>query len=158
MSYPYGSGSDESEYGRSKSAGSTGPYDAQSYPGQSYGLQPYSDQPYGVQSYPGQAYGSQAYGGQTYGAQYPQRRTNGMAIGSLVTSLASVIVLGGTTAFIGAILGHVALRQIKRTGEQGHGMALAGVIIGWVFTGLWIALIVIFVIFAVAVANSSSYT
>jgi hypothetical protein len=31
---------------------------------------------------------------------------------------------------VGAILGFVSLGQIKRTGEQGRGMAIAGVVIG----------------------------
>ena len=44
---------------------------------------------------------------------------------------------------VGAIVcGHVALAQIRRTGEQGHGLALAGTILGWVLTGL-IALVVL---------------
>ena len=29
------------------------------------------------------------------------------------------------------VLGHVARHQIKRTGEQGAGMALAGLLLGW---------------------------
>ena len=31
---------------------------------------------------------------------------------------------------VGAILGFVSLGQIKRTGEQGRGMAIAGIVIG----------------------------
>jgi uncharacterized membrane protein len=33
--------------------------------------------------------------------------------------------------FIAAILGHVSLSQIKRNGERGRGLALAGIILGW---------------------------
>jgi Sec-independent protein secretion pathway component TatC len=55
-------------------------------------------------------------------------KTNTLAIVSLI--LAFFVPL------VGAILGHVALGQIKKTGEQGRGIALAGVIIGWVFTAL----------------------
>ena len=40
----------------------------------------------------------------------------------------------------GIIAGHIALGQIKRTGEGGRGMALAGSIIGYVYTGFWRAL------------------
>jgi peptidyl-prolyl cis-trans isomerase B (cyclophilin B) len=29
------------------------------------------------------------------------------------------------------VFGHAALHQIKRTGEQGAGLALAGLILGW---------------------------
>jgi hypothetical protein len=38
----------------------------------------------------------------------------------------------GPLATIPAIvLGHVARHQIRRTGEQGAGLALAGLILGW---------------------------
>jgi uncharacterized membrane protein len=55
-------------------------------------------------------------------------RTNGLA-------LASIIVVW-FSSLIGLILGHVALGQIKRTGEQGRGMAVTAVSVGWVFTAL----------------------
>jgi Sec-independent protein secretion pathway component TatC len=65
-------------------------------------------------------------------------KTNTLAIVSLI--LAFFIPL------VGAILGHVAMGQIKKTGEQGRGIALAGVIIGWVFTALSILAAVLFFI------------
>ncbi len=40
------------------------------------------------------------------------------------------------------VFGHVARRQIKRTGEQGAGLALAGLILGWATVILAIVLIV----------------
>jgi hypothetical protein len=52
-------------------------------------------------------------------------KTNTLAIISLVTS-----ILWGT-ALVGIITGHIAMSQIKRTGESGRGLALAGVIIGY---------------------------
>jgi Domain of unknown function (DUF4190) len=36
-------------------------------------------------------------------------------------------------ALAGAVVGHSALRRIKKTGQSGRGIALAGVILGWVF-------------------------
>ena len=48
---------------------------------------------------------------------------NGMAIASLVLSVVGL-------SLIGVILGHIALSQIKRTGEQGYVLALIGVILG----------------------------
>jgi hypothetical protein len=98
---------------------------------------------------PYQPYGSQPnpYGG---GAPYQQpRSTNGMAIASMVTSLVGVAGclcygLGGILGLVGAILGHVSLRQVKQRGQQGRGMALTGVIVGWVVFALaiigWIVL------------------
>jgi len=62
--------------------------------------------------------------------------TNTMAIVSLVLSLAGLAVW--ISAPVGAVLGHVARKQIQERGEQGDGMAMAGIIIGWVITGLGI--------------------
>ncbi len=54
--------------------------------------------------------------------------TNTLAIVALI--LGFVVPLGGI------ICGHLALGQIKRTGESGHGLAMAGTVIGYVLTGL----------------------
>ena len=61
-------------------------------------------------------------------------RNSIMAILSLIFSLCSVFFLGFAflPAFLGAILGHVARSQIHNDPNlTGGGMALAGVIIGW---------------------------
>jgi hypothetical protein len=64
-------------------------------------------------------------------------RANGLAIASLILS-----ILG--FSIVGAILGHVALSQIKRTNEAGSGLAIAGIILGWVsFAGFLLVLIII---------------
>lgn len=94
--------------------------------------QPYP--PYGAYGQPVQPYG------------YPAPpSTNGMAIASLVVSIVSVVACAGFTGFIGAILGHVARGQIKRSNEQGAGLALGGIIVGWVGFALFIAMIVLFI-------------
>lgn len=53
-------------------------------------------------------------------------------------------------ALAGIVLGHIALGQIKRTGERGHGLALAATILGYVFLALQILSIIAVVIFSVA--------
>jgi hypothetical protein len=67
----------------------------------------------------------------------PTRRTNGLAIASLITGLTGFITCG-LTSILAVVFGHVALGQIRRDGTDGHGMALAGVVLGWILTGLWI--------------------
>ena len=37
-----------------------------------------------------------------------------------------------------SILGHIAKRQIAQTGEEGRGLATAGVIIGWAIAALYL--------------------
>lgn len=73
----------------------------------------------------------QPYGGYPVVAAPPQ---NTMALTSMILSIAGILVL--VTAPIGAILGHIALKQIRQTGESGEGMAKAGIIVGWIVTGL----------------------
>ncbi|MEY4294107.1 MAG: hypothetical protein RIR29_757 [Actinomycetota bacterium] len=53
-----------------------------------------------------------------------------------VVSLASALTGFGVVAAI--ITGHISLAQIKRTGQNGRPLALAGVILGYVAIGLWL--------------------
>lgn len=82
--------------------------------------------PYGGD--PGQAspYGGAAphYYPGAYPPYPPQRGTNVLAIVSLVTSLLGM-------AIIPVITGHIALSQIKNTGEGGNALALVGMILGY---------------------------
>src|SRR5580704_2627818 len=68
-------------------------------------------------------------------------KTNGLALASLACGLAQFIV-GPPVAIPAIVLGHIARREIKRTGEQGAGLALAGLILGWATVILAIVLIV----------------
>ena len=68
-------------------------------------------------------------------------KTNGFALASLICGLAPFI-FGPPAAIPAIVFGHVARHQIKRTGEQGAGLALAGLILGWVTVILVIVLIV----------------
>jgi hypothetical protein len=43
-------------------------------------------------------------------------------------------------ALLGVIFGFVALSQIKRTGQRGRGMAIAGIVIGFLLIAVGIAL------------------
>ena len=69
-------------------------------------------------------------------------RTSGLAVASLIFSL--VGPLGSLPAII---CGHLALRKIKREPAlKGHGLGLAGLIIGYVVLGLSIAIFVPFIV------------
>ncbi|MCT2087156.1 DUF4190 domain-containing protein [Microbacterium enclense] len=58
----------------------------------------------------------------------------------------------------GVITGHISLAQIKRTGEKGRGMALAGTIVGWVGIGVLVLLAVTLIVgLSIAASNSSRY-
>jgi Domain of unknown function (DUF4190) len=84
--------------------------------------------------YPQPVYPSGApYGGYAY--PVAAQATNGMAIASLVCSIVGLVSCF-LLCIVGAILGHVAQGQIRQTGEGGDGLAKAGIIIGWIGTGL----------------------
>lgn len=76
--------------------------------------------------------------------------TDNMAITSLVLSLVATVGMFAcffpiVLAPAGAITGHVALNRIKRSGQSGRGLALAGVIVGWLGTLAGLAIVVLFV-------------
>lgn len=81
-------------------------------------------------------------------AYAPARKTNIFAILSLVFAFVFSV--------LGIVFGHVALSQIKRTGEDGHGLAVAGLIVSYVFVGLSVIFTVIYVIFIFAVIGSAA--
>jgi hypothetical protein len=58
------------------------------------------------------------------------RPTNGLAIAALVCGIAAFAT--GITCIPAIICGHMARGQIRRTGEQGDGLAVAGLILGYV--------------------------
>lgn len=66
------------------------------------------------------------------------QKTNVLAIVSLVTSIIGF-------SLVGVICGHIGLNQINRTGENGRGLAIAGLIIGYVGIALSIIAIVVFI-------------
>jgi len=81
-------------------------------------------------------------------AVYPAAggRTNTMAI------LAIIFGIGG--GWGGILFGHIALSQIRRTGEQGHGLALAGLICGYIGTAAGLIVMIVFIVLA---ASGVSY-
>ncbi|MFG1954086.1 DUF4190 domain-containing protein [Micromonospora sp. NPDC048830] len=116
---------------------------------------PYAAPGYGQPGYP-PGYPTPGYPGYGYA---PPQKTNGMAIAALVLSL--VGIASCITAPIGAILGHVARKQIRESGEGGEGMAKAAIIVGWILTGLLVLLIIFYVVvivLAIATADTGGST
>ena len=130
--------------------------DDASAPPAGYGQPPAYAPPatYGQPAYgPPPGYAQPGYGPpQGYGPPpgYPPaygRPTNTMAILSLV--------LAFVFAPAGLILGIIARKQIRQTGEDGAGLALAGIIVGGIFTAFFVLLIVFWIIAFATLANGS---
>ena len=97
--------------------------------------------------YPGYS-GGYPYHGDPYDPYRPAKPpgTNGKAVAALVTSLAGLLCCLPSIAAV--ILGVMAMRETRRTGQDGYGIALTGVIIG----GLAIAFVVFYLLVMVAIA------
>lgn len=74
-----------------------------------------------------------------------QQKTNGFAIASLVLGIIWIYWIGSILALI---FGYVAKSQIDRSQgmQSGRGMAIAGIVLGWVGVGILILLIVLGII------------
>lgn len=57
--------------------------------------------------------------------------TNSLAVASLICAIGQVLTFG-MTGVPAIILGNKALRQIRRTGEEGTGLATVGLTLGWI--------------------------
>ena len=78
--------------------------------------------------------------------QYAQpQSTNALAIVSLVCAF--------LFAPLGIIFGHISLSQIRKTGEEGRGLAIAGLVISYLVTTLTVLVVVLSVVFFVQVAR-----
>ena len=76
-------------------------------------------------------------------------RTNTLAIIALIAAF--------VVAPVGIVLGFIAQGQIKQTGEAGAGLAKAGIILGIVFTILYILVIVASVLLPLLILGSVGY-
>lgn len=74
-----------------------------------------------------------------YSPVQPVAQTNSMAIAALVSSL--------VMAPLGVVFGHISLSQIRRTGEQGKGLAIAGLVIGYLGTALLLFYVIAMLVF-----------
>ncbi|KRC51108.1 hypothetical protein ASE16_09260 [Leifsonia sp. Root227] len=88
--------------------------------------------------------------------QYQQPYQGAPAARGYNTMAIVAFILAFFVNIVGIILGFVALSQIKKTGEQGRGLAIAAVIIG--FAEIVIGIIFTIAIVAIIAANPSTYT
>ncbi len=70
------------------------------------------------------------------------------------TTAVLALVMAFVFAPAGLVLGLVARRQIRRTGEDGEGLALAGIVVGGVVTTIFVLLIVFWIIAVVALSTT----
>jgi hypothetical protein len=120
--------------------GQQNPYGQQPDPYNPYGAAPGSPAPQYGQPQPQSPYG--------YAPVAPP--TNTMAILSLVFAF--------VFAPLAIVFGHMAKKQIRERGEGGDGLATAGLVLGYIFTGLTLVICCIYGIVAIGFINSNSTT
>ncbi|WP_030441630.1 DUF4190 domain-containing protein [Actinoplanes subtropicus] len=137
--------------------------------GQPYGQPPASGQPYGQPTtgqpydqpaayqqqpqgygYSAPGYGTPGYGAAGYGAlgYAPVAATNTLAILALVFAF--------VFAPAAIVMGHIAKKQIRQSGEQGEGLATAGLVLGYILTGLGLVACAIYLIVVIAVVGGAA--
>lgn len=77
-------------------------------------------------------------------------KTNEKAVGAMVCGVLG-LVTSGLTGIPAVVLGHMARREIRRTGENGDGYAVAGLVLGWLSVTGWFLLVMLAVLFSVSV-------
>lgn len=80
--------------------------------------------------------------------------TNAFAITSFVLGLVWVFGLGSLLA---VIFGHISLSQIRQRDEAGRGLAIAGLVLGYIGLGFWVLLFLIGVIAGLGDQTHSTY-
>jgi hypothetical protein len=73
-------------------------------------------------------------------------KTNTLSIVALVSGIVGLTFIPFLASIVAVVTGHMARAEVRRTGEQGGGLALAGLIMGYV--GIGLAVIVISLLFA----------
>lgn len=63
-----------------------------------------------------------------------------MAIAGFILGLLGIV---GISAILGIVFGSVALGRIRRTGQPGRGLAIAGIVLGSCWLALYLMLILI---------------
>ncbi|MFE1645241.1 DUF4190 domain-containing protein [Microbacterium sp. P01] len=126
---------------------------------------PYATPEYGGASgyspAPGYATAPPAYGAAGYPAPpayggYPApAKTNSLAIVSLVSAIAGMVFIPFIGSIVAVITGHISLKQLRTSGEQGKGLGTAGLIVGYVGLALSILGVILFFLFIGVVASQS---
>lgn len=114
-----------------------------------YGMRPEQAAPYPEMPAP---YFPPAYPGYPPYPAYRPPQTNALAIASLICAF--------LFAPLGIVFGHLSLSQIKKSGEEGRGLAVAGLVVGYLITiGTILALVAgaLFISWAAKVVRENTY-
>jgi Domain of unknown function (DUF4190)/Septum formation len=105
---------------------------------------------YGAAQYGATQYGAAQYDATQYGATWPppSQGVSGLAIASFVLGLLGAFLL---TAVLSVILGIAAIAGIRRSGQRGRGLAIAG----FALSGAWVVAIVGLIVIGAVTGGSN---
>ncbi|MGN6327168.1 DUF2510 domain-containing protein [Pseudolysinimonas sp.] len=114
---------------------------------------------YGAYATPPAAPDYNPYGAPAY---RPSAPSNSLALVGLILACGSIIVGGILASIAGGIVSIIGLNranQMRARGEQGdrRGMAIAGIIVGFGLTLVWIVVIIAVIAFSISQSGSTSY-
>ena len=89
------------------------------------------------------------------------KKDSGLAIASLVCGIAAWIIFPVVAAIAAVVTGHLAKKEIRESGNTlgGDGMALAGLLMGYIQLGLFVLfLIIVLLVVLFAIPAGLSYS
>lgn len=78
-------------------------------------------------------------------------KTNDKAVGSAICG-ALCLATAGLTGIPAVVLGHAARAEVRRTGERGDGLALTGLVLGWLSIAGWALVLALLLTVSLATA------
>ncbi|MEE6281547.1 DUF4190 domain-containing protein [Georgenia sp. MJ170] len=75
------------------------------------------------------------------GYSSPAYRNDQAAVASLVLGLVGVVV--PAVCLFAVLLGHIGLRRLRTSYRGGRGLAVAGLVLGYLMTAVWLAVLVL---------------
>ncbi|KAF1687717.1 hypothetical protein B1992_03430 [Pseudoxanthomonas broegbernensis] len=77
------------------------------------------------------------------------RQTSSLAITSLVSGILGWTLLPFLGTLVAIVTGHMARKEIRNSGGRldGDGLAIGGLILGWLATALWVAGVLVVFLF-----------
>ncbi|MNN68687.1 hypothetical protein D3C81_1844150 [compost metagenome] len=83
-------------------------------------------------------------------------KTNGKAIAALVLGILALFIpyVGFVIGIVAIVFASLSFKELKRTGEQGKGLAIAGLVCGIIGTVIYGIIIIIFILAIVIFATT----
>lgn len=86
----------------------------------------------------------------SYPPRSPKPKTNGLAIASMVLGILSLVFFCAwffpVMPILAVVFGHIALSQIRKQGTAGRGMAIAGLVTGYIGLAITVVMIILMII------------